>query len=304
MTRSQLARRWIQAILLAAILLLAGAAVTRGSAAGYPACPEDDCGRVVRLRAVAPLPAGPTVPAPTFSAPVYTYRVVGAYPHDPAAFTEGLVYTDGIFYEGTGLYGQSSLRRVDSETGQVLQSVDLADEYFGEGVAMVDDALIQLTWQEHTAFTYDRHSFAATGHFTYTTEGWGLTYDGRSLIMSDGSNTLYFRNPSTFEETGRVQVLDGETPVPMLNELEFIGGEVYANVWLTDRIARIDPQTGRVIAWIDLTGLRPPQTDVLNGIAYDTERDRLFVTGKLWPNLYEIKLLPRATTYLPLVIRN
>jgi glutamine cyclotransferase len=244
------------------------------------------------------------VSAPTVPAPVYTYRVVGTYPHDPAAFTEGLVYTDGIFYEGTGLYGHSSLRRVDPRTGQVLQSVDLADKYFGEGVAMVDDTLIQLTWHERTAFTYDRHSFVATGQLTYSTEGWGLTYDGRRLIMSDGSNTLRFRDPLTFEETGRVEVFDGQTPVSLLNELEFIGGEVYANVWLTDRIARIDPQTGRLIAWIDLTGLKPPQTDELNGIAYDAVQDRLFVTGKLWPYLYEIELVPPATSLLPLLPRS
>ena len=156
MTRSRLGRRWIQAIILAAILLLAGAVVTWNIAAGYPVCPEDDCGRAVRPRVIALLPAAPTVPAP-----VYTYRIVGVYPHDPAVFTEGLVYTDGIFYEGTGLYGRSSLRRVDAETGQVLQSVDLAPKYFGEGVAMVDDTLVQLTWHEHTAFAYDRHSFDA-----------------------------------------------------------------------------------------------------------------------------------------------
>jgi glutaminyl-peptide cyclotransferase len=297
MTHSRLGRRCVQAVLLAAILLVVIVAVTWGSAAGYPAFPEDGWGR-----AVGPKAAGPTAPAPTLPTPVYTYRVVGTYPHDPAAFTEGLVYTDGIFYEGTGLYGHSTLRRVDSETGQVLQSVDLAGKYFGEGVAMVDDSLIQLTWHEHTAFIYDRHNFAVTGQFTYTTEGWGLTYDGRNLIMSDGSNTLHFRDPSTFKETGSIQVFDGETPVSLLNELEFIRGEVYANVWLTDRIARIDPQTGRVIAWIDLTGLKPPQTDELNGIAYDPEQDRLFVTGKLWPYLYEIELVPPATTFLPLLL--
>jgi len=299
MTHLRLGRRWIQAVLLAAFLLVVGAAVTWGSAAGYPAFPEDGWGGSAWSHS-----ARPTVPAPTLPAPVYTVRIVRTYPHDPAAFTEGLVYTDGIFYEGTGLYGRSSLRRVDPETGQVLQSVDLSGRYFGEGVAMVDDTLIQLTWREHTAFTYDRHSFAATGQFTYTTEGWGLTYDGRSLIMSDGSNTLYFRDPVTFEETGRVQVFDGATPVPLLNELEFIRGEVYANVWLTDRIARIDPQTGRVTAWIDLTGLKPPQTDELNGIAYDAAQDRLFVTGKMWPYLYEIELVPPVTTFLPLLLRS
>ena len=289
MTNSRGGRRCGRVVLLTAIFLLAGVALTWRSAAGYPAFPEDGWGEA----------AVPVVPAP-----VYTYRVVGTYPHDPAAFTEGLVYADGIFYEGTGLYGRSSLRRVDPQTGQVLQSVALADKYFGEGVALVDDTLIQLTWQEHTVFTYDRRSFAVTGRFTYTTEGWGLTYDGRSLIMSDGSNTLRFRDPLTFEETGRVEVFDGQTPVSLLNELEFIGGEVYANVWLTDRIARIDPQTGRLIAWIDLTGLKPPRTDELNGIAYDAVQDRLFVTGKLWPYLYEIELVPPATTLLPLLPRS
>ena len=294
MTHSRLGRHWIQAVLLSVILLLAGTAVTWGTAAGYPAFPEDGWGGSSRSHV-----ARPTVPAP-----IYTYRIVRTYPHDPAAFTEGLVYTDGIFYEGTGLYGRSRCAGLHVETGQVLQSVDLAPKYFGEGVAMVDAALIQLTWHEHTAFTYDRHSFAATGQFTYTTEGWGLTYDGHSLIMSDGSNTLYFRDPVTFEETGRVQVFDGATQVNLLNELEFIEGEVYANVWLTDRIARIDPQTGRVTAWIDLTGLKPPQTDELNGIAYDAEQDRLFVTGKMWPYLYEIELVPPSMSFLPLLIRS
>jgi glutamine cyclotransferase len=274
---------------LPAIWLLIALVIGWGDAAGYPAFPEGDWVGAAK-------PGAP--------APVYTYRVIRRYPHDPAAFTQGLVYFEGIFYEGTGLYGRSSLRRVDLETGQVLQRVDLADPYFGEGVAMAGDTLIQLTWREHTAFIYDRRTFAVTGQFTYTTEGWGLTHDGQRLIMSDGSNTLYFRDPSTFEETSRVLVFDGATPVARLNELEFIRGEVYANVWQTDRIARIDPHTGRVTSWIDLTGLKPPQTDVLNGIAYDAMQDRLFVTGKLWPYLYEIELVPRAATFLPLVARS
>ena len=288
MTSAWFVRRCGHVAFLAAVLLLVVATGVWGAAAGYPAFPDGDDGGAARRSAPVP---------------VYSYRVVATHPHDPSAFTQGLVYADGVFYEGTGLYGRSSLRRVDPPTGQVLQKVDVAPSYFGEGVALVGDTLYQLTWQEHTAFTYDRHSFAATGQFTYTTEGWGLTYDGRSLIMSDGSNTLYFRDPVTFEETGRVQVFDGATPVTLLNELEFIGGEVYANVWQTERIARIDPQTGRVTAWIDLTGLRPPQTDVLNGIAYDAGQDRLFVTGKLWPYLYEIALVPRPITFLPLVWR-
>ena len=286
MTHSLLLRRCVPVVCLTAILLLVAAIGAWGSVAVYPVCPDCDGGGAARRSAPVP---------------VYSYRVVATHPHDPSAFTQGLVYADGVFYEGTGLYGHSSLRRVDPPTGQVQQKVDLAPSYFGEGVALVGDTLNQLTWKEHTAFTYDRHNFVVTGQFTYTTEGWGLTYDGRSLIMSDGSNTLYFRDPETFEETGRVQVFDGATPVTLLNELEFIDGEVYANVWQTDRIARIDPQTGRVTAWIDLTGLRPPQTDVLNGIAYDAGQDRLFVTGKLWPYLYEIALVPRPTTFLPLV---
>jgi glutaminyl-peptide cyclotransferase len=288
MTRAWLVRRCGHVAILTAVLLLVVATGVWSVAAGYPAFPDGDDGGAARWSAPVP---------------VYSYRVVATHPHDPSAFTQGLVYADGVFYEGTGLYGRSSLRRVDPPTGQVQQKVDLAPPYFGEGVALVGDTLYQLTWKEHTSFTYDRHNFAATGQFTYTTEGWGLTYDGRSLIMSDGSNTLYFRDPVNFEETGRVQVFDGATPVTLLNELEFIGGEVYANVWQTDRIARIDPQTGRVSAWIDLTGLRPPQTDVLNGIAYDAGQDRLFVTGKLWPYLYEIALVPPPITFLPLVWR-
>ncbi|MCU0502831.1 MAG: glutaminyl-peptide cyclotransferase [Anaerolineae bacterium] len=281
-----LVRRCGHVAFFTAVLLLVVATGVWSAAAGYPAFPDGDAGGAAKRSAPVP---------------VYSYRVVATHPHDPSAFTQGLVYADEVFYEGTGLYGRSSLRRVDPPTGQVQQQVDLPPAYFGEGVALVGDTLYQLTWQEHTVFTYERHSFAATGHFTYTTEGWGLTYDGQRLIMSDGSNTLYFRDPVTFEETGRVQVFDGATPVTLLNELEFIGGEVYANVWQTDRIARIEPQTGRVTAWIDLTGLRPPQTDVLNGIAYDAGQDRLFVTGKLWPYLYEIALVPRPTAFMPLV---
>lgn len=288
MTHAWLVRRCGHAAFLTAVLLLVVATGVWSAAVEYPAFPDGDAGGAVRQ---------------SEPVPVHSYRVVAMHPHDPAAFTQGLVYADEVFYEGTGLHGRSSLRRVDPPTGQVQQKVDLAPSYFGEGVALVGDTLYQLTWKEHTALAYDRRSFAAAGQFTYTTEGWGLTYDGRSLIMSDGSNILYFRDPVTFEETGRVQVFDGARPVTLLNELEFIDGEVYANVWQTDCIARIDPQTGRVTAWIDLAGLRPPQTDVLNGIAYDAGQGRLFVTGKLWPHLYEIALVPRSTTFMPLVCR-
>jgi glutamine cyclotransferase len=237
------------------------------------------------------------------STPVYSYRIVHTYPHDSAAFTQGLVYTGSVLYEGTGLYGRSSLRQVDLETGEVLQIRNLPSQYFGEGIAVWDGEIIQLTWREHAAFVYNRDTFTQTGQFSYPTEGWGLTHDGQRLIMSDGTSNLYFRDTRTFSETGRVQVYDGSLPVTRLNELEYIQGQVYANVWLTDRIARIDPLTGQVTAWIDLAGLRPPGADVLNGIAYDAAGDRLFVTGKLWPYLYQIELYLPHTFLLPLVVK-
>ena len=229
--------------------------------------------------------------------PVYTYTVVNTYPHDRAAFTEGLVIENGVLYEGTGLNGQSSLRRVDLATGQVLQSQALSPEYFGEGVTVWDDQIIQLTWQSHVGFVYDKTSFKLLKTFNYPTEGWGLTHDDRRLIMSDGTPTLHFLDPDTLKEIGQITVTDNGQPVLNLNELEYVRGEILANVWQTNRIARIAPETGRVTGWIDLTGLLSPQyrqqpVDVLNGIAYDAEHDRLFVTGKLWPKLFEITLAP------------
>ncbi len=254
---------------------------------------------------VVPPISAAAYPAPdelVSSAPVYTYRLITPYPHDPAAFTQGLVWQDGNLYEGTGRYGQSSLRRVNLETGGVEQMVSLPETYFGEGIVVWEDKIIQITWQEQTAFVYDRETFAQVGQFSYETEGWGITHDGRRLIMSDGTNTLFFRDPDTFAETGQVQVMDGSVPITRLNELEFIEGEglqgeVWANIWQTDRIARINPETGQVTGWVDLTGLRPPETladsnAVLNGIAYDAENGRLFVTGKLWPTLFEIDVIP------------
>jgi len=236
--------------------------------------------------------------APSLPVPVYGYRIVKTYPHDPEAFTQGLVYVDGVLYEGTGLNGRSSLRRVDLESGRVLQRRDLAREYFGEGIAVFGKRIIQLTWQSRVGFVYDRESFALQRQFSYPTEGWGLTHDGKSLIMSDGTATLRWLDPETFAETRSLEVRDQNGPVVRLNELEFIRGEIYANIWLTDRIARIDPQTGRVTGWIDLRGLLSPAERqssadaVLNGIAYDAANDRLFVTGKLWPKLFEITLIP------------
>src|SRR4051812_10536854 len=228
-------------------------------------------------------------------APVARYQVVHVYPHDPQAFTQGLVFVDGVLYEGTGLNGQSSVRQVRLENGEVLQIQKVPNEYFGEGIAVWRDRIFELTWRSEIGFIYDRKSLERVDTFTYPGEGWGLTTDGTRLIMSDGSSALRFLDPTTRKETGRIQVRDGSTPVEHLNELEFVKGEVLANVWLTDRIARIDPKRGRVVGWIDLQGLLSPGTAaegaVLNGIAYDGANDRLFVTGKLWPKIFEIKIL-------------
>jgi glutamine cyclotransferase len=226
--------------------------------------------------------------------PVCSYNVINTYPHDDGAFTQGLLYADGKLFESTGLYGESTLRRVALETGTVLQSIDLDPGYFGEGLALWEDHLIQLTWQEHTAFLWDALSFASAGSFSFTGAGWGLTHDGRRLIMSNGSSTLRFLDPVTHLESGTLAVADNGAPVINLNELEWIRGEIFANQYLTERIARIDPDTGRVIAWINLDGLldpAPPSAEVLNGIAWDADGERLFVTGKLWPSLFEIELV-------------
>lgn len=234
---------------------------------------------------------------PGVAPPQFTYEVIAEFPHDPNAFTQGLVYTNSVLYEGTGLYGRSSLREVDLESGEPTQVLSLPEEYFGEGITVFDGKVFQLTWKSQRGFIYDADDFAALAEFRYPTEGWGLTHDGTQLIMSDGTAYLYMRDPETLEETGRVLVQDHNGPVVRLNELEYVKGEVLANVWQTDRIARIDPNTGRVTAWIDMTGLLPAedrsgQVDVLNGIAYDAENDRLFVTGKLWPKLYQVELIP------------
>jgi glutamine cyclotransferase len=232
------------------------------------------------------------------------YRVVRSYPHDPQAYTQGLVYENGFLYESTGLNGRSSLRMVDLETGRVLQRADVPEKYFAEGLTDWGSTLIQLTWQSHIAFEYDRFSFRQLRTFNYSGEGWGLTEDGKNLILSDGSATLRFFNPETFREVRHIVVKDHGAQITQLNELEFVHGEIYANVWHTDRIVRISPSTGKVIGWIDLTGLLAPgqvsdPEAVLNGIAYDAAHDRLFVTGKLWPRLFEIKIVPEAAKAVP-----
>ncbi|MBI5664910.1 MAG: glutaminyl-peptide cyclotransferase [Nitrospirae bacterium] len=227
----------------------------------------------------------------------FTYKIVNTFPHDNKAFTQGLVFDDGTLYEGTGLNGSSSLRKIKYETGELLLGLKLPARFFGEGITVFGDKLIQLTWRSDTGFVYDKNNFKLLGKFNYKTEGWGITHDGRRLIMSDGSATLYFLNPETYEMTGRLEVADNNGPVTRLNELEYVRGEIYANVWQTDNIAIIDTETGRVKGWIDLGKLSQlaggdKATKTLNGIAYDKEADRLFVTGKLWPDIYEIKLVP------------
>jgi glutamine cyclotransferase len=231
------------------------------------------------------------------SAPVAGYRVVNVYPHDPEAFTQGLIYRDGFLFESTGRNGRSTVRKVQLDTGQVVQQHRLDQAHFGEGLTERNGELVQLTWQSRIAFVYDLVSFAPRRTYTYSGEGWGLTHDRNAFILSDGTNTLRFLDPGTFREIRRVVVTDGGVRVRDLNELEYVRGEIYANVWHTDRIARISPESGRVIGWIDLKGLLPPMyrleaEAVLNGIAYDAARDRLFVTGKLWPRLFEVEVVP------------
>ena len=232
--------------------------------------------------------------------PVYTYKVVNTYPHDRSAFTEGLVFEDGVLYEGTGLHGYSTLRRVKLGTGEILQICKLPPQFFGEGVTIYKNKIIQLTWQSHIGFVYDKYSFKLLQEFYYPDEGWGITHDGKHLIMSDGTQTLHFLDPESFDEIGQIEVSANDIPVTGINELEYIQGEIYANIWQTELIVMIDPLTGQVVGWIDLKGILSPgddseTVDVLNGIAYDVKNDRLFVTGKFWPKLFEIKLMGQGT---------
>ena len=224
---------------------------------------------------------------------VSPYRVIRSYPHDRQAFTQGLVYEGGFFYEGTGLHGRSSLRKVDPVSGRILKEIRLEPSHFGEGITVFGDRIVQLTWLSHMGFVYDKTSFRLLKTFAYPQEGWGVTHDGERLIMSDGTSVLHFLDPNDFREVATVGVHDERGPVTGLNELEYVQGVIYANVWPTDRIAVIHPRTGRVEAWMDLKGLLGKTdsqgVDVLNGIAYDARGDRLFVTGKLWPKVFEIQ---------------
>lgn len=224
------------------------------------------------------------------------FRIVNAYPHDPEAFTEGLLFANGFLYESTGLEGKSSLRKIEVKSGKVLKIISLPNEFFGEGLAFSRDRLVQLTWRSRVGFVYDMETFRKLGEFRYSGEGWGLAFTGDSFVMSDGSAVLRFLDGNTFTETRRLRVTYQGKPVLHLNELEYIRGEIFANIWLKDVIVRISPQTGVVLEWIDLSSLRdalgPRGGDELNGIAYNPETNRIFVTGKRWPKLFEIELVP------------
>ncbi|MEO7996228.1 MAG: glutaminyl-peptide cyclotransferase [Gemmatimonadaceae bacterium] len=237
--------------------------------------------------------------------PTYTFEVVRTYPHDPSAYTEGLMFHDGRFFESTGEVGKSDIREVELETGRVIRKRPLTQKdkndsgYFGEGIAIVDDRILELTWKSGVAFIYDWKTFEPKGQFKYEGEGWAFTKSADSLIMSNGSAVLNYRDPKTFAITRSLTVTDHDVPVSNLNELEWVKGEIWANVWTTDQIARIDPKTGKVLGWINLAGLleaadKNGNEDVLNGIAYDEKADRIFVTGKRWSKLYEIKLKQRS----------
>jgi glutamine cyclotransferase len=244
----------------------------------------------------AAFPAAASAPIPVYSA-----QVVATYPHDSGAFTQGLFFRDGFLYESTGLKGRSTVRKVVLETGKVVQAAALPDDVFGEGISDWGNSIVGITWTEQMGYVLDLDKFAFQRRFSYPGEGWGLTRNGKALIMSDGTSELRFIDPLTMRELKRVRVTAGGKPVDQLNELEWVDGQVYANLWQTDRIARIDPDSGKVVGWIDLKGLLPERdrvaghTDVLNGIAYDAATKRLFVTGKLWPKLFEIRLVKPGT---------
>jgi len=245
------------------------------------------------LPVLALLPQVSSVPPPASRVPVYKYTIVHSYPHDSGAFTEGLEYRDGFLYESTGLNGKSSIRKVKLETGEVVQNRNISRDYFGEGITFWKDDLFELTWTSEIAFVYDAKTFATKTSFNYKGEGWALTHNTDSLIMDDGTADIRFLDPATFKERRRITVTDAGVPIKYLNELEWVKGEIFANVYTTDYIARIDPANGHVTGWIDVRGMLPNQNDgntVPNGIAYDAEHDRLFVTGKNWPKVFEITL--------------
>jgi glutaminyl-peptide cyclotransferase len=274
-------RQWLVA--LAGSAGLAGAAGT----ALYLSWPSD--------RAIKP-PRNGGSPGKVMKPRRYTYKVVNVYPHDREAFTQGLVFDGGFLYESTGMEGRSSLRQVELKTGRVVQRVDIPGPLFAEGIALWGDEIVQLTWKHQLGLVYDRDSFQEKRRFRYTGEGWGLAHDGRHLIMSDGTSTLRFLDPDTYAVVRKLPVTAEGWPQEYINELEYADGEILANIWYDDRMARIDPASGQITGWIDLTGLLPfrqrRENDVLNGIAYDAQKKRLFVTGKNWPKLFEIRIVP------------
>lgn len=231
-------------------------------------------------------------------APVYGYKIVNTFPHNTESFTQGLIMDDGVLYESTGLNGQSAIKIVDLKTGEVIKSRSMQDKFFGEGMTIVDNKIYQLTWRSKTGFVYDKESLEILRTFSYKTQGWGITYDGKYLIISDGSDTLYLMDPNSFVVVGKLQVYDKKAEVSNLNELEYINDKIYANIWGKDLIAIIDPKTGYVDSWIDLTGIlskedRKGKEDVLNGIAYNSKNKTLLVTGKFWPKIFEIEIVEK-----------
>jgi glutamine cyclotransferase len=230
-------------------------------------------------------------------ATLYSYKVVNTFPHNTESFTQGLFIENGILYESTGLNGKSAVKKIELKTGKVIKSRDMQDKFFGEGLTVVGNKIYQITWRSKTGFVYDKESLDIQRTFSYKTQGWGITYDGKYLIISDGSEILYFMDPKSFVVVGKLEVYDKTGKITKLNELEYINGEIYANIWGKDLIARIDPKTGYVKSWIDLSGIlskedRKGKEDVLNGIAYNPENDTLLVTGKFWPKLFEIEVVP------------
>ena len=264
-----------------------------------------DTGTTASPPTTSTTPNTPSLPPPATAGPEeFTFQVVNKFPHDPKAYTQGLVWLDGYFYETTGLFGQSTLRKVEPTTGKILKKVALDSEFFGEGMVIRDGKIYQVTWKNQTGFIYDLNTFSQIATFQYPGEGWGLAQNDQYLILSDGSNVLRYLDPSNLREVGRVNVFDGGSGVDQLNELEFVNGKVLANIYQTNRIAQIDPYSGKVTGWINLSGLLKPEergrdTGVLNGIAYDAKSDRLFVTGKQWPFVFEIKLVKRGNPSQP-----
>ena len=285
-----LPRRAAGPLLWPLVLLLAAC----GGSEGSPAAAAEP------IPVPAPPPPEPPPPPETAPPEVFGHRVVHEFPHDPRAFTQGLFFHEGFLYESTGLRGESTLRRVDLESGEVLEERRLLPQFFGEGATLAGDFIFQLTWESGIGFVYTRESFRLVREFRYSGEGWGLTFDGEHLVMSDGSDSLRFWDPNTLRQVRTLEVTADGEPLPQLNELEWIEGEIWANLWMQDRIARIRPDTGEVTAFVDLTGILPrsvrlqyPEIDVLNGIAWDRDGGRIFVTGKKWPTLFEIELIER-----------